>query len=338
MAKRERRVVEADKPAVRTSYFTGEKANFQFVSTGCTLLDCALGGGFPVGRIANIVGDKSTAKTALSTEVLINFIKTYKGKAAYRDAEAAFDRDYAAEMGLPLDDVDFGDKDIVTVEDFIRDFEKFLDGQQKGAPGIYVLDSLDALSDEAEMEQDVGKGTYGMSKPKMLSAFFRKNARRIEDKKVLLLIVSQVRDNIGALFGEKYKRSGGKALDFYASQCLWLAHIKTLKRTLAKVERPCGVTVRGKIKKNKIGLAFREADFDFIFGFGIDDVGAAVRWLQEVGRLKDAKITDPKTYLKELDELTPEEYASERENLSKLVKSVWAEIETSFLPTRRKYT
>lgn len=326
-----------------SNYFTSEKEELSFVPSGCTLLDCVLGGGYALGRVANIVGDRSTAKTALAMEALINFTQTYpEGVAAYRESEAAFDKQYAKAMGLPIDKIDFGKKDepLNTVEDFARDFAGFLNQQIKsGQPGIYVLDSLDALSDEAEMDQDIGKGTYGMAKPKMLSIFFRTAARKIEQSKVLLLVISQVRENINAMFGEKYRRSGGKALDFYASQVIWLAHIETLKRTINKVSRPYGIMVRAKCKKNKVGLAFREAEFPFLFGYGVEDLTASIEWLKDVGRLDMLNINDieAKKYLSRIESMPIDEYRKEQKAVAAVVKTVWTEIETTFLPKRGKY-
>lgn len=335
MAKRER--INVKKP----NYFAAPKTHIQFVHSGCTVLDCALGGGWPLGRMANIVGDKSTAKTALATEALINFRRQYpSGVAAYRETEAAYDRSYAAAMGLPVDEIDFGDKPLDTVEDFARDMDDFVERQQKqDAPGIYILDSLDSLSDEAEMKRDIGENTYGGSKPKQLGAFFRTRVRKIEASKVLVLIVSQVRDNIGAMFGEKHKRSGGKAMDFYASQVLWLAHIKTLKRTVNKVERPVGVTIRGKVKKNKVALPFRECDFDFMFGYGVEDLTASANWLASVGKLSeiDLKDSELKAYLKEMAGAGDEEYHAEQAKVADAVRKAWQDVEETFMPSRRKY-
>jgi hypothetical protein len=152
-------------------------------------------------------------------------------------------------------------------------------------------------------------------------------------------VISQVRDNIGAMFGEKHKRSGGRALDFYASIALWLAHIETLKREINKVKRPYGVTIRAKCKKNKISLPFRECDFEFIFGYGIEDLGASIEWLKSINRLKDINIgpTQVKEYLNGIAEMDHKEYQQELEIVSTAVKSIWREIETSFLPKRSKY-
>lgn len=339
MAKRTR--VAAEKP--KNSYFTSEKENIQFVSTGCTLLDCALGGGLALGRTANVVGDKSTAKTGTATEVMINFSIAFpEGAIAYRETEAAWDDRYAEAMGLPINQIDFGDRDnpIITVEDFYKDFDAFCARQKKAnQPGCYVLDSFDALSDDAEMEREIDKGTFGAAKAKKMSEMFRKITRKQEQSNVMLFIVSQVRDNIGAMFGEKHKRSGGKALDFYASQVFWLAHIKILKRTINKIERPYGIEIKAKVKKNKVGMPFREADFAFEFGFGINDLLASVNWLNEVGRLDafDLKAGEYKEYVKNIMDMPSAEYAEERARASIAVKEVWAEIENTFLPKRKKY-
>lgn len=327
----------------KNSYFTSAKENIRFVSTGCAVLDCALGGGLALGRTANVVGDKSTAKTGTATEVMINFAKLLlDGDIAYRETEAAWDNAYAEAMGLPLDRIDFGDTEnpIITVEDFYEDFDKFCDKQKASKrPGLYVLDSFDALSDDAEMARDIDKASFGAAKAKKMSEMFRKITRKQEQANVLLFIVSQVRDNIGAMFGEKHKRSGGKALDFYASQVFWLAHIKILKRTINKVERPYGIELKAKVKKNKVGMPFREADFTFEFGFGINDLLASVQWLSEVGRLDafNLKVGEFKDYVKGINDMTTAEYAEERGKAAEAVKLVWAEIETTFLPKRSKY-
>lgn len=344
MAKRVK-LKETDAGEDKNSYFTSKKENILFTSTGCTVLNCVLGGGYAQGRMVNIVGDKSTAKTGLSTEALINFkIKFPDGHAAYRETEGAYDEAYAEAMGLTLDQIDFGpDEPIDTVEKFDKDFRAFLDKCIKDdVPGIYVLDSFDSLSDEDEMKRDLSDGTYGMAKQKKIGIMFRKLNKKIERSKVLLIIVSQVRENINAMFGEKYRRSGGKALDFYASQIFWLAHIGMLKRTVKKVERAYGVTIKARCKKNKVGFPFRDCEFDFLFGYGVDDVAASIKFLYEVDRLKDlgykaSKKADIKAVADEIKALTGKDYTKAKRRLDKHVVESWNDIENNFLPKRGKY-
>ncbi len=327
------------KPKTNGNYFTNDKTNHKFVSSGCTLLNQALAGGWPLGRISNIVGDKSTSKTALATEAVTNFCKQYpQGRAAYRDTEAAYDEEYARQMGLP-EGVDFGGPRLTTVEEFYDDLLAFVSSCKK-QPGIYVLDSLDALSDAAEMERGIGEtNTYGTQKAKKLSELFRKLTGKVEASDVHLMIISQVRDNIGAMMGEKHKRSGGRALDFYASQVVWLAHLGRLEKQLKGVKRPYGIEVRAKVAKNKIGLPFRQVDFEFWFGYGIEDLVTSVLWLKEVKRLKDAKITEAelKSYLAAIPDMSSADYAKEMTMVQAAAKAAWIDIETAFLPKRAKY-
>ncbi len=324
------------------NYFSRPQPDLSFVKSGCTLLDCALGGGWALGRVVNIVGDKSTAKTALAVEALTNFLQQYpEGKAAYRDAEAAFDQGYAEAMCLPIDKVDFGDLDkpIVTMEEFYEDLERFVGtcGGSNRPPGIYVLDSLDALTTDDETKKELGDQGYGTQKAKLLSELFRKLARKVEQSNVLLVIVSQVRDNIGAMFGEKHKRSGGRALDFYASQIVWLSKLKTLDRTIRKAKRAYGVRIKANVKKNKIGLPHRTCEFDFIFGYGVEDMGACLEWLDDVGRIKDVFVDGIAGSLANLETMDNETYRKLQPVVAEATKKVWAEVDTSFLPTRRKY-
>lgn len=324
-------------------YFTAEKENIRFISTGCAVLDCVLGGGPALGRMLNIVGDKSTAKTGLAGEIMANFIRRYPaGKAAYRETEGAYDVAYAEAMSIPVEDIDYGDEavPIETVEAFASDLKAFTaKRKEEKEPGCYILDSLDALSSESEMAKDLKEGSYDMDKQKKMGKMFRQLVRQIEDSETALIIVSQIRENIGVSFGEKYRRSGGKAMDFYASQALWLAHLGQIKKTIKKVQRVVGIKVKAKCKKNKIGMPFRECDFDFIFGFGIDDVGANLEWLKSVRRNSEVGISDKDVsgFSEDLRSESREEYNRERKRIAKVTKRVWAEIENTFLPTMRKY-
>lgn len=292
-------------------YFSSAKKNYSFISSGCTVLDCVLGGGWSLGHIANIVGDRSSGKTLLAMEAIANFFLSYdNGWVRYVEAESAFDIDYANALGIPMDRVEMVN-DLDTVEAVFED----LSGLSRKTPGLYIIDSLDALSDEAEMGRAIGEGSFGAAKAKKLSELFRRLVRKLARQKVCVLVISQVRDNIGAMFGEKHSRSGGKALDFYASQILWLAHLKTVKRTINKIERPTGIMIRARCKKNKIGLPFRQADFSLRFGYGIEDTEASTEFLKTLGKVV------PKT----------------PEALRETVIREWYAIEKKFIPEERKY-
>lgn len=322
-------------------YFASPSSSLDFIHSGSALLDCVLGGGWALTRIVNIVGDKSTGKTLLAIEACANFVNQYPdGKIIYAETEAAFDIEYARALGLPVDSISFAEN-IFTVEDFFEHLEAVIDLQQS-IPVLYVLDSLDALSDRAELGRAIDEGTFGASKPKKLSEIFRRLNQKVSRANICVMIVSQVRDNIGVSFGEKHTRSGGKALDFYASQVVWLSLKKTLLKTRKKVQRPIGLEIKAKCKKNKVGLPLRECIFPLMFGYGVDDVTANVSWLDSVDRLDGTypdglKENTPKYYLAYIEKLDEEEYIVEADKLSALVKEVWAEIETGFLPTRKKY-
>lgn len=305
-------------------YFSSEKRNLQFIRSGCTVLDCVLGGGWPLGRIVNIVGDKSTGKTLLGVEAIANLFRQYEeADAWYNEIESAFDTDYARALGIPFERVNY-ETNCPTVETLFKHVEEnvFHADRDPSRPGLYIVDSLDALSDAAEMGRDIDASSYGAAKAKKLSEFFRRSTQRLKMYNTCLMIISQVRDNIGVTFGEKHSRSGGKALDFYASQALWLAHLKTLRRTVEKVERPVGITVKARCKKNKVGLPYRDCEFDIKFGYGVDDIGASLSFLSSTG----LRYNLPKS---------PD--AEAREQLRKTVIERWYKIEQNFLTNERKY-
>jgi RecA/RadA recombinase len=340
------------------------------IKSGCTLLDCALGGGWAKGRVINIVGDKSTGKTLQATEICANFVIQYGPdcRIRYKDTEAAYDVAYAETVGLPTDAVDFGEE-IETIEDFERDLTKFCKEIPRGMPGLYILDSLDALSSNEEMDvkydaQGNEKGSYGLSKAKKMSALFRRCIRAMKRKDVTLVVISQVRDNINAMFGEKYTRSGGKALDFYASQIVWLSELGKIKAKRAGVERKVGVDIKAMVKKNKCGKPWREAEYPIMYDYGVEDVRAGVVWLHAVKRLAEADLgldvkqkegedDEPKRggfgagrkqlpaaltkFFDKMNEMDDAEFRSTRKRVNKAVRRVWREIELTFAPPRRKY-
>jgi recombination protein RecA len=316
----------------------------EFFSTGCTLLDNMLGGGWPLGRVSNVVGDKSTGKTLLAIEASNSFAKTFpSGRIRYAESEAAFDSDYAASLGMPTERVSFTEADEVeflTVEDFFRDLTKFADDLGEGEPGLYILDTLDALSDSSELAErveDFSKGTYGTQKAKQMGKLFRMCVRQIKNKRCHLMIISQERDNIGVMFGKKSTRSGGRALDFYASQVLWLAKRGELKQTIQKIERTVGVEIRAKTEKNKIAMPFKTVDFLVRFNFGIDDLVTSLDWLEQVGK-ESLVLGDQKrpSFIKDLSSKSDEEYWKVVSEIGVTTSEVWKEIEDRFRPQRSR--
>lgn len=310
------------------SYFASAGVDeTKFISSGCALLDCALGGGYPLGRVVNIVGDKSTGKTLLAIEACANLVSRFpQARIWYLEAESAFDTAYAEDLGFPVDRVKFV-RGKNTVEAWFNHLTKVLDSDSK-EPGLYIVDSLDALSDEAEMERDIADGSYGAQKAKKMSELFRRLVRQLGDANICLIVISQVRDAIGVRFGVKYSRTGGRALDFYASQVMYLAQIGTLKKTIRKVERKIGLNIRAKVTKNKISLPLREAEFSILFGFGVDDIAANLAWLKEVGKPQTEKDTE---------RMSDAQLAEYRAQLADTVRGAWSEVEQLFLPRRRKY-
>ena len=316
----------------------------EFINTGCVLLDCVTGWGWPVGRMSNIIGDKSTGKTLLAIEAAANFARKWpEGHIYYREAEAAFDETYAETLGLPPDRVDFGPDGLgslwETVEDIYNDLGKVIKrGIETGQPSLYIIDSLDALSSRAELAREIDEGSYGMEKQKQLGQLFRRQIQGIGKARIALLIISQVRDKIGVTFGDKHRRAGGRAMDFYASIVVYMSHMGQVHKTINKIKRTTGVEVKVKCTKNKIHWPFRDCQFSIRFGYGIDELLASLEWLEEAGAakpiLEGAKIA---AFVAEAEQLDDREYRRLVRDVRKAVRATWAGIDDKFAPTRRKY-
>ena len=279
-----------------------KKQDIRFL-TGNTLLDMVVGGasnfyGFSVGKFINIVGDKSAGKTFLANEIIAHAYHNNSKKQfkwIYDDCEAGYSFDTVSMYGFEIVPKDSEGKPIhkssETVEEAFVNIHNFANKLKEGQFGIYVLDSLDGLtSDEADEQADArvkavnagksyDKGSYKMGKPKYLSnEFFPQLCSLIQNKNILVIIISQVRENINQFSFEKYVRAGGKAMDFYAHTVLWLA---TLKK-ISKKKKPVGVVVKAKTTKSKTPRPFRDCLFSIIFDYGIDNIGSNLDYLYEL--------------------------------------------------------
>lgn len=254
----------------------------QSFSSGCTTLDNALGGGWAVGHMANIYGLESSGKTLLLIEAAAQFARKFP-KAPMRlvDAEAAFDEDYAASIGYPIGRVSMAHPgEVQTIEDWYEDLVKFTEKVPKGEPALYMEDSLDALSSDAEMARDIRSTGYKTEKMQALSQMFRRVIALLESRHVSLMVISQMRMNPAAKPGTSpYIETGGTAFKYYAYQRLKLSKKKSITRTIAGETREIGIKVEGNVKKNKFGAPFRKADFPIIFGFGIDNMASNLEYL-----------------------------------------------------------
>ena len=265
--------------------------------TGCKLLDMVVGGaegvyGFPAGKFINIVGDKSAGKTFLSNEIVAwayhNKDKN-KFKWVYDDCESGYSFDTREMYGFEI----MPEEPIhsTTVEEAFCNISDFCDSLKSDQCGIYVLDSLDALTSDEQDERAeerlkafhedkfYSKGSYGMGKQKYLSQeFFPQLCSKIQDKNILVVIISQVRENVDMFSFEKFTRSGGKAMDFYAHTVLWLATCMKI----VKKDRSVGVVVKAKVTKSKTPRPFRECFFSFLYDYGLDGIGTSVDYLYDL--------------------------------------------------------
>ena len=316
-----------------------------FFPTGSTLLDLIHGGGWPIGRVVNVVGDRSSGKTLLAIEACANFARLFGVEnILYDECEAAFSIEFAKTLGMP-EGVKFVENDETgngssTVEEFYANLNDFLNSRTSG-PCLYILDSLDALSDKAESEREIGAATYGTGKAKALSELFRRIIGKLEAKQCTLIVISQIRDKIGVTFGETKTRSGGRALDFYCSIIDWLSEIGKIKHTVTGVERTTGVKVKVQNKKNKMSIPFRMAEIEILFGYGTDNEASLVAWLK-TNKLGGASLPNAMdSYVKAVEKARNTKNFDELDKLSQELKTAvqfrWEEIEEALRPSVLKY-
>jgi recombination protein RecA len=327
------------------NYFAARQEGNEFFPSGCLGLDLILGGGWVERQHINVIGDNSTGKSLLAIEAAENFMRKHgkKARVRYRERERRFNIDYAKALGIDVDKIDFGDPEEPwrTAEDMYEEVDyrcgKAADNDYET---LFIVDSLDAISSRAELARKIDEGSYGMEKAKIMSTFFRTLTDPMAEARITMFFISQTRDKIGATFGKKYTRSSGKALDFYCSQIVYLAHIENVWRELRGIKKPVGDHIRAKMDKCSVGLPFRQTDFNIMFGFGIDDLTNCMDLARKM-KITDA-IYDPVNmsvikYNRWMAEASKEEYNEELARVRKIVEAEYWQVEQSFLPTRQKY-
>ncbi len=289
------------------------------ISTGSLALDLATGvGGVPKGKVIEIYGPESSGKTTLTLHIIAEAQKN-GGKAVFIDAEHAFDPKYAKSIGVNLDDLiisqpDYGEQALEIAETLIR----------SGAVDVVVIDSVAALVPKAELEGDFDDSNIGLH-ARLMSKAMRLLKGAVNKSNTALILINQVREKVGVMFGNPETTTGGRAIKFFADM-----RMEVRKSDIKDSGERVGSRVKVKIVKNKLAPPFKEAEFDIIYGEGISKEGEILDLGEKFGIIKksgawysygDMKLGQGREKAKEFLKLNPEITEEIKEKIIQEIKN-----------------
>ena len=255
-----------------------EVVDIPAISTGSIGLDIALGiGGVPQGRVIEIFGPESSGKTTLTLQVIAECQKA-GGTAAFIDAEHALDPLYAKKLGVNVDELLLSQPD--TGEQALEVADMLVKSQ---SVDLIVIDSVAALTPRAEIEGEMGDHHVGLQ-ARLMSQALRKITGNIQRSNATVIFINQIRMKIGVMFGNPETTSGGNALKFYSSVRLDIRRIGAVKEG----EEVIGNETRVKVVKNKVSPPFTKAEFQILYGKGINVEGEIIDFGQKLGLIEKA--------------------------------------------------
>lgn len=332
-----------------------------FLSTGITLMNCAFSGhperGVPKGTYLYVIGDSGSSKSWLTFNLFAEaaknpnfgqyrFIYDNVENGALMDVGRYFGQGVVDRLEPPV-----GTVDDPTYSETVQQFYMHLERCCRDGPCIYVLDSMDALNDDADedkfeaelkkYETGDGKipGSMGMAKAKTNSKHINRVVKVLRDNGSILVVISQTRDKVGGMYPGQKTHGGGRALKFYAHLELWASVVGPIKKTYQGKDREIGATIRIDIQKNRVCGWEGKFDYEFIKGHGVDDVGSNVAYLIEEDHWTDKKgiISAPEFQFEGRKEplIKRIQDADDDWELARLVGKVWNGIIEGAAPDRK---